>query len=241
LHLGPLPPRLPGIDEIMMSGGVAELMKGPPPLTMAETVIYGDIGPLLAHAVLAESRRYPWKQAEAEQTVRATVIGAGMQSTELSGSTIHADEDTLPVRNVPMLKLDLQRNGDWNRALSELFEMGRQIYSMEERAPFGLAFTSEKTFAYAELRRLADSVANHLKRFFSRRHTAVIVCDKDMAKALGQLLSLDCRGEPRIVCIDNVRLDYGDFIDIGEMIAGRTVPVMVKTLLFPNHRTEVSI
>jgi ethanolamine utilization protein EutA len=239
LRLGPLPSTLPVIGEITVSGGVAALMKEPRPLTLEETAIYGDVGPLLAHAVSVECRAYPWIVADAEQTVRATVIGAGMQSTELSGSTIHADDETLPVRNVPMLQLHLQADVEWDADLDHLFERGRSIYSLEERAPFGLAFTTETAFTYKQLRRFADSLEKRIRTVFSHRHVAVIACDRDMAKALGQLLSLKCRGKPRVVCIDDVRLDYGDYIDIGEMIAGRAVPVMVKTLLFSGSQTGV--
>ncbi|QYR20641.1 ethanolamine ammonia-lyase reactivating factor EutA [Paenibacillus sp. sptzw28] len=239
LSLGPLPSKLPIIGEITVSGGVAALMKERRPLTLGETATYGDVGPLLAHAVSDECRAYPWIVADAEQTVRATVIGAGMQSTELSGSTIHADDETLPVRNVPMLKLHLQAEEEWDANLDDLFERGRGLYSLEERAPFGLAFTTEASFTYKQLRRLADSVEKRIGTVFSHRHVAVIACDRDMAKALGQLLSLKCRGKPRVVCIDDVRLDYGDYIDIGEMIAGRAVPVMVKTLLFSGSQTGV--
>jgi ethanolamine utilization protein EutA len=241
LGLGRLPADLPAIDEISVSGGVAALLKEQRPRTLPETAIYGDIGPLLAHAVSAEIRLYPWKVTEAEQTVRATVIGAGMQSTELSGSTIYADEDTLPVRNVPMLKCHLRFEDDWNSALEDLFERGRQMFGLQERAPFGIAFTTDASFSYMQLRRLADALQKRLGRMFAERHTAVFACDRDMAKALGQLLSLQCRGKPRIVCIDDVRLDYGDYIDIGEMISGRAVPVFVKTLLFPGSQTEVDL
>jgi ethanolamine utilization protein EutA len=46
---------------------------------------------------------------------------------------------------------------------------------------------------------------------------------------LGVLLGED--GE--IVCIDQIRVDEGDYIDIGKpLMGGRVVPVVVKTLVF---------
>jgi ethanolamine utilization protein EutA len=56
-----------------------------------------------------------------------------------------------------------------------------------------------------------------------------------MAKALGQALELRCKGKPHIICIDQVRVEYGDYIDLGEPISGTIIPVVVKTLAFDEH------
>lgn len=39
------------------------------------------------------------------ETIRATVVGAGTHTTEVSGSTIHYEQGTLPLKNVPILKV----------------------------------------------------------------------------------------------------------------------------------------
>jgi ethanolamine utilization protein EutA len=242
LCVSQLPSRLPPIDEVMISGGVAELMRQPAPRTIAETAVYHDIGPLLAHALAAACRRYPWTVVEAEQTVRATVIGAGKMSMELSGSTIHADDGALPLRNVPVVKVEsrpAEPEPNWQAVLTAAFDKGFRLYGNEGRVPFAIALLTETLLSYSELGRLADALAGLFRSRFTPGQIAVIVMEKDMAKALGQLLRLRCNGDPQIVCIDNVKLQSGDFIDIGERIAGCPVPVTVKTLLFPNKRTEV--
>jgi ethanolamine utilization protein EutA len=55
---------------------------------------------------------------------------------------------------------------------------------------------------------------------------------RDMAAALGQLLSSQLPGKALIV-LDGVGTEYGDYIDIGQpMSNGQFVPVVVKELVF---------
>src|SRR5690606_1264592 len=83
------------------------------------------VGPLLAHLILDQTRQYPRiRLGTPAQTVRATVIGAGMQSTEISGATVHLDAGLLPIRNLPVLKLELTESVFESRSL--LTELVRQ-------------------------------------------------------------------------------------------------------------------
>lgn len=233
LCVGPLPANMPRFEEIMLSGGVAELLKKPPPLTIAEAATYGDVGPLLAHALAEEIQRYKWTVVEAEQLVRATVVGAGRQSMELSGSTIHADEGALPVRNVPVLQAVLQMDMDWGNEMNAIFQTCLRLFDLHTRVPFALAIDTPTLLSYAQLRILATILADQFQNALAPEQAAVVILSQDMAKALGQLLSLRCCGKPAIICIDRIRLRHGDYIDIGNVIAGSAVPVVVKTLLFP--------
>ena len=54
-----------------------------------------------------------------------------------------------------------------------------------------------------------------------------------MAKALGQSMYHLLGYKKDIICLDSVKLDNGDYIDIGSPIAeGTVLPVVVKTLVF---------
>ena len=59
---------------------------------MKEVAIHGDIGPLLAYQFQAI------QVSQAAETTRATVIGAGMQNTEVSGSTVYIKSKRLPLK-----------------------------------------------------------------------------------------------------------------------------------------------
>lgn len=60
----------------------------------------------------------------------------------------------------------------------------------------------------------------------------IVVLENDIAKVLGNSLKLKME-KRKLVCIDSVYVNDGDYIDIGEPVAGgRVVPVVTKTLIF---------
>ena len=62
-------------------------------------------------------------------------------------------------------------------------------------------------------------------------HRPVIVAlEQDMAKALGHALALILPQDREILCIDNVRLDDGSYLDVGAPV-GPALPIVVKTLV----------
>ncbi|NOU63504.1 ethanolamine utilization protein [Paenibacillus sp. LMG 31461] len=244
LLLGQRPNKLPQADEWILSGGIAELLSRPAIMALTEVTTYDDIGPILAQAIQETWTELGFPLVKAGHMQRATVVGAGLQSVELSGSTIHVDAGTLPIRNVPIVKLHIQQEPDkLATALKDLFQQASQLYGTSNQTPFGIALTTEQeqSYTYKHLQVLASQLIPLLTSHFTQQHTIVILCDQDMAKALGQLLSLGCQGSPRIVCIDGIALNFGDYIDLGELIGNRTIPVIVKTLLFPNEISEVRL
>ena len=60
---------------------------------------------------------------------------------------------------------------------------------------------------------------------------AIYVCaEKDIAKALGQVLAMRGGAEREILCIDSVKPADESYMDIGEPI-GPALPVVIKTLV----------
>ena len=184
---------------ISFSGGVADCIeKNVPWLT------YGDMGPVLGQ-VLRKSRLCQGEYVLGEETIRATVIGAGCHSTQLSGSTVFYQNVDFPLQNVPVV--------------TSVEELGQQ----ETVAILALAGQSAPT--YGEIKRLAGEIAEG----FAGK--PVYVClEQDMAKALGQALALRLGKDRPVLCIDRVRLDEGSYLDVGAPV-GPALPVVVKTLV----------
>ncbi|MGG1658957.1 ethanolamine ammonia-lyase reactivating factor EutA [Brevibacillus sp. NRS-1366] len=227
------------VEELTVSGGVGQLMMGPPVNSMADTSRYGDFGPLLGYVLQQEREKgaYPVRWNDPEQTVRATVIGAGMQSTEISGSTVHIKPELLPIKNIPILKLELtpEQLTDPVRLRQEvasIYGMGERLFEKTAGIPFALAISGIGYCSYALLQTIAQELAEQYRQTFAESQIMVVICETDMAKALGQALALRCKGAPEIICIDQVRVEYGDYIDLGEPISGTIIPVVVKTLAF---------
>ncbi|MGK5509758.1 ethanolamine ammonia-lyase reactivating factor EutA [Brevibacillus formosus] len=227
------------VDELTVSGGVGLLMSGPPVRNISDASRYGDFGPLLGYVLQQEREKgtYPVKWLDPDQTVRATVIGAGMQSTEISGSTVHIKPELLPIKNIPILKLELteEQLADATRLRQEvasIYQLGERLFEKTTGIPFALAISGIGYCSYALLQTLSQELSEQYQATFPESQTMVVICETDMAKALGQALALRCKGAPEIICIDQVRVEYGDYIDLGEPISGTIIPVVVKTLAF---------
>ncbi|WP_103104754.1 ethanolamine ammonia-lyase reactivating factor EutA [Brevibacillus reuszeri] len=227
------------VDELTVSGGVGQLMTAGPVNSIADVSRYGDFGPLLGYVLQQEREKgaYPVRWLDPEQTVRATVIGAGMQSTEISGSTVHIKPELLPIKNIPILKLELTSEQltdpeQLRKEVASVYGMGERLFEKTAGIPFALAISGIGYCSYALLQTIAQELADQYRQTFTESKTMVVICETDMAKALGQALALRCKGAPEIICIDQVRVEYGDYIDLGEPISGTIIPVVVKTLAF---------
>lgn len=84
------------IPEIVtFSGGVSECMQE----KTDNLFKYGDIGVILADEIRNDTETYPCKViTELDNPIRATVIGAGQFSMDISGSTIQYADVALPIK-----------------------------------------------------------------------------------------------------------------------------------------------
>lgn len=222
---------IPKIDYLMISGGIGSLQHERPPTSLEEVTAYNDIGPILASELTKALNNYPFQQVEALQTSRATVIGAGMQTTKISGSTISIQSRILPLRNIPVVKIILS-DLDFKRSVENAIQIGRELFQHNDQLPFAFGITGLNYLSYLELKELASNLREQYEKYVPTSNILVIICENDMAKALGQLLRLESKGDFVVICIDQVKIEHGDYIDIGEPLNDSMVPVVVKTLAF---------
>ncbi|SFT07654.1 ethanolamine ammonia-lyase reactivating factor EutA [Paenibacillus sp. BC26] len=230
---------LPQLEEWMVSGGIGRLTELPKPTTIAEVAAYGDIGPLLAHELKEAMAHYDIALGKPNQTVRATVIGAGMQSTEISGATIYLEAPhPLPIRNLPVYRLDeltdeiLANQNALMAMLAAAMRVGAGLYDKEASIPFALAMRGMNGISYASVQRLAEAISRSYLDYFAPAEVVVVVCEHDMAQALGQSLRKRLEKRMSVICIDQIPVMHGDYIDLGEPLPGMMLPVMIKTLVF---------
>ena len=88
---------------ISFSGGVADAVYHPE--KFREPFMFGDIGVLLGRAIRESNLFQDLQVIESAETIRATVVGAGSHTTDISGSTITYTKELFPVKNLPVLKL----------------------------------------------------------------------------------------------------------------------------------------
>ena len=89
---------------ISFSGGVADCIEKKLPW-----LEFGDLGPILGQTI-RQSRLCQGEFTLGSETIRATVIGAGCHSAQLSGSTVFHQNVPFPLKNVPVVSLaDISR------------------------------------------------------------------------------------------------------------------------------------
>ena len=203
---GPFPPCREKDLVISFSGGVADCIEKALPWLQ-----FGDLGPILGQTI-RQSRlcRGPFRLGS--ETIRATVIGAGCHSAQLSGSTVFYQNVPFPLKNVPVVPLtDISRE-----------TLRRELEKQEGGAI--LAFPGLSSPNYREVAAMAEEIA-------AGTDGKVLVClEQDMAKALGQALALRLGPGAEILCIDRIKVSEGSYLDVGAPV-GPALPVVVKTLV----------
>ena len=196
-----------GNAVISFSGGVAECIE-------RELVWnrFGDLGPVLGR-VIRRSRLCAGEYLLGRETIRATVIGAGCHSAHLSGSTVFYRNIRFPLKNLRVLRLPEEPPGD----------LGEWLEQEGQEGPVVVALPGPREPGYRGIRELAE-------RFAAVSGPLLLCLEQDAAKALGQALALRLPPDRQLLCIDRVRLEQGDYLDVGAPV-GAALPVVVKTLV----------
>jgi ethanolamine utilization protein EutA len=229
---------LPFPDEIWISGGVGGLMEAPAPNTLQEAARYGDIGPLLAAALREEAACGSVKLRQAEESERATVIGVGTQTMEISGATLYYDESVLPLLNIPVAICRLPEDeadglNKFDAAILTAMDKASSLYAGSlADPPFALAIMGGGYFSYRRLQRIADTITWKYAEAAPLAASLLILCENDMAKSLGHALVKRLAIGIKLICVDQIRATEGDYIDVGKPLKEDIIPVVIKTLMF---------
>ena len=194
---------------------------------------YGDIGVLLARAIRNHPLLNQVKTYQAAETIRATVVGAGTHTTNVSGSTIQYSDGKLPIKNIPVLKLselEEQNNTLFQETLFRKLQIFQNEGQMEQVA---IVFSGRYHSSFLKVQELADMIIKGAEAVIAGPHPLIVVLENDIAKVLGNALNVLLERKKDVICIDGIYANDGDYLDIGEPVAlGRVVPVVTKTLIF---------
>lgn len=198
---------------LSFSGGIADCIAKDIPRQA-----FGDLGPILGRTI-RESLLCTGEYVLGRETIRATVIGAGSHSTQLSGSTVYHRHVQFPLKNLPVVPIpsEMLTEPDLPARLEKI------LAKLE--SPGVLAVSGSFAPSYALLSQMAAAIAAVCP------HGPVLISlEQDAAKALGHSLALQLPANTSILCIDRVKLHANSYLDVAAPI-GPALPVVVKTLI----------
>ncbi|TFH07180.1 MAG: recombinase [Candidatus Thorarchaeota archaeon] len=217
------------IDEITFSGGVAEFIYG------IEGSNFNDLGLLLAQSISVQALAANLPVGEPDQRIRATVIGAGNFSLQVSGSTTFLSSGLdYPIRNLPVVVPYTPRRKASAESIKKAITDALKRFDLQEgEDKMILSFVDAVRPSYENLMEFSKGVVAALPNTIAKKQPIMMCFDTDIGNSVGNIMKRETGIECEILSIDEISLKEGDFVDIGApIIEDVVVPVVVKTLVF---------
>ena len=225
-----MPEGIDDADVISFSGGVSDCIYG----QSDDRYKFNDIGVILAESIKEIRLMKERRVIKASETIRATVVGAGVHLIEVSGSTILYSDEHFPLKNVPVLIVSIDaEHGAYKRHSGLLREEITWFADQVGSEKMLLFFNGRERITYDELCNMAMCLARCADEMNDASCPLIVLTYSDMAKSLGQAVKRYMKKPREIICMDSIKVSEGDYVDIGSPIMnGMTLPVVVKTLIF---------
>ncbi|MHA1668019.1 MAG: ethanolamine ammonia-lyase reactivating factor EutA [Candidatus Heimdallarchaeaceae archaeon] len=217
------------IDEITFSGGVAEY------IYQKTEQDFGDLGKYLGEEIRKLCQENNFIVHEPSELIRATVIGAGHYTLQVSGVTTHvSDPDILPIHNIPVLEPKIDNKKITEEIIAEAILKSLNMFDVKEGETIvALSFKGAIGGSYAGLTSFVKGVVSALPKSVEHEKPIVLIFDRDIGNSVGNVMKRETSAKKNIISIDEIIVQEGDFIDIDKPKAGgQVVPVVIKSLVF---------
>jgi len=219
------------IDEITFSGGVAEY------IYEKTSENFNDLGKLLGEEISKIVAEKKFSIHEPSELIRATVIGAGQYTLQVSGVTTHvSDPDILPIHNIPVIEPKLDNKMITEEHVKKAILKSFNLFDVKEGDEIvALSFKGAIGGSYAGLTTFTRGVVDALAHTVEKEKPIIMVFDRDIGNSVGNVMKRETNANKNIISIDEIIVQEGDFIDIDVPKAGgQVVPVVIKSLVFSN-------
>ena len=221
------------IDGYSFSGGVAEFIYG-------TENIYDDIGVYLAEEIQTLMKKHKLKIAEPKNKIRATVIGAGSFSLSVSGSTCYFDKSILfPLENIPVINVNIRKENYSSENLKKEVDKAFRRFDMKEGEDLVTLYFKDPIYRNNfYLSDFAKAIEESLPNSVKNNKMIILIFDQDIGGSVGIALRRETALQNNLICMDELELEEGDWIDIGApLYSGQAFPVTVKSLVFNKNKT----
>lgn len=213
--------------DIVFSGGVAEFVAG------RERRTFNDMGPSIGRHIAANLDLLDAEIFFPEGGAsRATVLGASQHLVQVSGSTIAAPEEYLPLLDVPVIRLKSAFDAATSETLAaETVREGLLSYGdVNLCGALGLVWSWAGPFDIEAFERVARGIMVGASAF--PVETIVLLSTLDLGRTMGNAVA-KYSGGPAVVSLDGIRADDFAFLDVGDYLPGSAaVSAVVKSIQF---------
>ena len=220
------------IDGYSFSGGVAEFIYG-------GDIAFDDIGKHLAEEIQTLMKKSKLLILEPENKIRATVIGAGSFSLSVSGSTCYFDKSILfPLENIPVINVNIRKENYSPENLRKEIDNAFRRFDMKEGKDLVALYFKDPIYRNNfYLSDFAKAIEEALPNSVSKSKMVILIFDQDMGGSIGIALRRETALQSNLICMDELELEEGDWIDIGSpLYSGQAFPVTVKSLVFNKNK-----
>jgi len=234
------------VDKYSFSGGVAEMIYvNKDNQKIKEDTLnlnpYNDIGKYLANEIknLVEELHLPI--IEPNNKIRATVIGAGAFTLTVSGSTCYYDESIkFPLDNIPVVPIELDYNkfffDGYQDYLKKKIDLALRNFNLVEGEDDFAIYLKDHINRPAIVP-LAQSFEYSFPNSIHKNKMILIVLGEDGGKVLGLTIKRETSIKKNLLCLDELELEAGDWIDIGAPLnkgSKKAFLITRKSLVFNN-------
>ena len=208
------------------SGGVSEYIYG------CENRKFNDLGYILGEQVRKLIKESHLKLVSLPERIRATVIGVSAYTVEISGSTTFiSSEFKIPIKNVPVAKAIIdKKRASATYVENQISVALRKIDINESSRSVAIAFEDPVKLGYQNIKTFTYGLAKALSNY--KNTSNILVFGSNVGASIGHVLTRET-GLQNFLSIDEISLNDGDYIDVGEALNESSIyPVILKSLVF---------
>jgi ethanolamine utilization protein EutA len=144
------------------------------------------------------------------------------------------DQITFPIRNVPVIRVDVDRSKlSFEHIVSQITAAIQRFDLVEGEEVVAFYFEDPVAASYPQMELFARSIEAALAESIRKHIPIILIFETDIACGVGHVIRREARLKTDLLTLDELSLKEGDWIDIGEpLVAGQVFPVTVKSLVF---------